>query len=75
MTTVAKKRMKSWTSHDIRKLRASLGLLQKDAAARVRISQQLWADWERGYRTPSPAHRLLLDLLEAGLIPDETDNS
>jgi DNA-binding transcriptional regulator YiaG len=73
MTTVAKKRMKSWTPHEIRKLRAALDLLQKEAAARVRISQQLWAGWERGYRTPSPSHRLLLDLLEAGLLPD--DNS
>jgi DNA-binding transcriptional regulator YiaG len=58
-----------WDSARIKALRESLGLLQKEAAAYLRISPQLWGDWEAGHREPVPAMQLLLDQLESGKLP------
>jgi DNA-binding transcriptional regulator YiaG len=66
---VAKTPPKTWTAKRVRELRDHLGLTQKQAAAWVRVSQQLWADWESGRRKPVLPMRLLLDLLEAGRLP------
>lgn len=70
MVMAKKKPKPAWTGATIKSLRESLALTQKDAAARLRISQALWADWERGHRAPSPSHLLLLDLLRDGQLPD-----
>lgn len=40
------------------------GITQEQAAARVRVSRRAWVKWECGQQVPSPAHQLLIDLLE-----------
>ena len=69
MVMAKKKPVKLWTAAAVKALRDRLDLTQAEAAARLRISQQLWADWERGHRSPVPPMQLLLDLLAAGRLP------
>lgn len=69
MVAMARKKPKDWTAKQIKTLRDSLDLTQHEAAALLRISQPLWAGWESGAREPSPSHKLLLELLEAGELP------
>jgi len=68
MVAMAPKK-KNWTAKQVKDLRSELDLTQHEAAALLRISQPLWAAWESGARKPSPSHRLLLELLEAGELP------
>lgn len=74
MPSMARKKRKVWSGAQIKALRTKLELLQTEAAEWLRVSQALWADWEREHRKPSESHKLLLDLLESGeLPPPESD--
>lgn len=48
----------------LRALRERLALTQAAAAQKVRISRRAWVKWEMGDQIPSPAHQLLIELLE-----------
>lgn len=67
MTGMAKKRA-TYTPDKIKTLRERLGLNQTEAGEKVGVSQNLWSAWERGTRTPSAAHLILLQLLDSGKI-------
>lgn len=41
--------------HPLRKWRKSQGLTLEQAASRIGTSRQVWSDWERRRRRPSPA--------------------
>ncbi len=75
MLMAAMRKHRTWTPAAIKRLRESLGLTQKEAAACLRVTQQLWADWERKHRTPVPPMALLLDLLADGKLPTNPDET
>ena len=37
-----------------------MGLTQKEAAARLKVSMRAWHSWERGVRVPSPAMQAVI---------------
>lgn len=47
----------------LRKWRDASGLTQKEAAARVGVSQTAWKDWEVENRVPSLAHAIAIEAL------------
>ena len=52
------------SSRELRALRVKTAMSQALFAKVLGISTKLVEAWERGTRTPSPAHRRLLDLFE-----------
>jgi DNA-binding transcriptional regulator YiaG len=59
-----------WTPDTIRAMRVRLGLSIEQAAAKVGVTTRAFHAWELASqdRTPSPSHRILLDLLSAGKL-------
>lgn len=41
-------------------------ITQAEAAKRIGLSVRAWLSWERGEQEPSPAHLLLIKMLEQG---------
>jgi len=58
------------TPEELKKLRKSLSLTQKDAAESVRVERQTWISWERD--SDKPTHRTIPDgLLELFCIKNK----
>ena len=58
------KSMKAWTPEEIRGLRESMGLYQKDFAPVIGVTREYVVYLEGGDRTPSETLKRLLDCLE-----------
>lgn len=63
---MGKKKINPWPAR-LKDLRNRLQITQEQAGKRVRVTRRTWAGWEGG-RVPSPAHQLLIELLEGGKI-------
>ena len=56
--------MKAWTPEEIRGIRESMGLYQKDFASLIGVTREYVVHLEGGDRTPSKTLKKLLDCLD-----------
>ena len=56
------------TAQEIRELRASLNLTQKQIAEVLKIGDKTWTRWESGRQRPSQSLNLLLRALQRGIL-------
>jgi len=55
---------KNYQAHDIKKLRAKLGITQKEFAAYLNVSLNTIQAWEQGLRTPSHSSLRLIEMFD-----------
>lgn len=60
---MGKKKDNPWPAR-LRAIIDRFGLTREEAAKRIRVSRRAWTSWESGDQIPSPAHQLLIELLE-----------
>ena len=65
-----RKRERIPTAKQILALRKRLGLTQAEAAAKVRVNQNVWSDWEADNKKPSQQSAYLLRLMAEGNLPE-----
>lgn len=63
-----KVKVKDWTAGEILALRTRLKLRQEDAAELVGVTKSAWCFWEKGRQVPARSLRILLELLEEGVL-------
>ena len=55
----------TWTPSQLRELRETLGLTQREAAEKIGVSRRTWEGWEIGARRPTSAACVLIQLLKS----------